>query len=122
MSPLLGYTRPFLLYPPLTIYILSDLCINFLFSACFRHIELPVLIPKLNEQDLLTAEEEKKIINLTCNKKEQIAILLKCVGGTEDGGIKFLTALKAETSHDGHTNLLRVLPSIEGTHALTCIH
>ena len=46
---------------------------------------------------------------------ERIETLLKCVATRKDGGKKFVTALKAETSHNGHATLLKILPSIEGT-------
>ena len=45
---------------------------------------------------------------------ERIETLLKCVATRKDGGMKFLTALKAESSHNGHETLLKILPSIEG--------
>ena len=59
-------------------------------------------------------------MNSTQNRNDQIAMLLKCVGRKENGGIKFITALKAETLHDGHRKLLKILPSIEGT--CMCMH
>lgn len=85
------------------------------FVACVRYINLSALVPKLNEQDLLTSREEEDIMDSTRKLTERIETLLKCVATRKDGGIKFITALKAETSHDGHATLLKILPSIEGT-------
>lgn len=84
-------------------------------SACVRYIDLSALVPKLNERDLLTSKEEEEITNSTRKMTERMeTLLLKCVATRKDGGIKFMTALKAETSHDGHAILLKMLPSIEG--------
>ena len=83
--------------------------------ACVRYINLSTLVPKLNEQDLLTSKEEEEITDSTRKLTERMeTLLLKCVAMRKDGGIKFMTALKAETSHNGHATLLKMLPSIEG--------
>ena len=79
--------------------------------ACVRYINLSALVPKLNEQDLLTSKEEEEIMDSTRKLTERMGTLLKCVASRKDGGRKFLTALKAETSHDGHATLLKMLPS-----------
>ena len=89
------------------------------FSACVRHLNLSALVPKLNEQDLLTSKEEEEIMDSTRKLTERVETLLKCVATRKNGGIKFMTALKAETLHDGHATLLKMLPSIEGTHTHT---
>ena len=87
-----------------------------LLDTCVQHINLSALIPKLNAEELLTSEGEKDITDTTLEPREGIAKLVQCVGEKVDGWKKFLAALKAETSHDGHANLVKVLkPSIEGT-------
>ena len=96
-------------------------CFHF-FLACVKYINLSALIPKLNEQGLLTSEEEKSINNSTLKLTERMETLIQCVAKKESGWKKFLTALKAETSHDGHKALLKTLPSIEGTHTHTDTH
>ena len=92
------------------------------FSACVEHINLSALILKLNEQGLLTSEEEKGITDSTLKLTERITKLLQCVTKKENGWRKFLAALKAEASHNGHTTLLKKLPSVEGTHTHTHTH
>ena len=86
-------------------------------ESCVQYINLTTLVPKLNEQRLLTLEEERDITNPILRVREGITRLLECVGKKKDGWRKFLKALEAESSHGGHTSLLadlKRLPSVEG--------
>ena len=90
-------------------------------DACIQYINLTALIPKLNEQELLTFEEEKDITNSSLRVREGIVRLLECIRKKDSGCKKFLAALKAETSHKGHATLfdeLNRMSFAEGTQLL----
>ena len=81
-------------------------------------INLQSLIPHLNEQDLITRDEQDRLTNPLLTECERIVDLLYII---ERQGAEayphFLEAIKQETTHSGHKVLYDILVPKSGKQA-----
>ena len=75
-----------------------------------RLINLPELVPYLNRHELLTNRENEILQNSLCPLHDRVLNLLRFIEKKgPDGYEKFLQALKEETSHMGHRQVVKLL-------------
>ena len=75
-----------------------------------RLINLPELVPYLNRHELLTNRENEILQNNMVPHHDRVLNLLRFIEKKEpDGYEKFLQALKEETSHMGHRQVVKLL-------------
>ena len=75
-----------------------------------RLINLPELVPYLNRHELLTNRENDILQNSLVPHHDRVLNLLRIIEKKgRDGYEKFLQALKEETSHLGHRQVVNIL-------------
>ena len=73
-------------------------------------INLSELIPYLNRQELLTSKENEVLLDSAVTDHDRLLKLLNIIENKGHRGYeKFLQALKEETSHMGHAEVISIL-------------
>lgn len=73
-------------------------------------INLSELIPYLNRQELLTSKENEVLLDSAVTDHDRLLKLLNIIENKGHRGYeKFLRALKEETSHMGHEEVISIL-------------
>ena len=82
-------------------------------------INLTALIPVLNKHNLLTLDDNYKLLNYSVSPLERANLLLYMIIPSKGPGAfkRFITCLQEETEHIGHQELAKMLTApLKGEH------
>lgn len=88
-----------------------------------QYIDLDSLIPYLNQQLLLTDDENEILLNLYLSNRKRVLKLLQFVESKgEEGFLRFLRAIESEQEHMGHVELTKLFRTYRKRYTLAiCI-